>query len=89
MRSVKELLELMLERQDKFSSGLCNLVFSLLVDEEITRKEYYLIRHYIQDNKPSIFSSLSAFKSIGSGNYWKRGDIAPRIKWIKKQIEKL
>jgi hypothetical protein len=89
MRTEKELLQLMLERQDKFAKGLCLWTELLFCSNIITYVEYSLLREYINNNRPSMFSSLSAFKNRRGGYYWNKGDITPRIKWINKQIEKL
>ena len=89
MRSVKELLEVMLEHQDKFGEGLCGWSFNLHYRGLITNGEFQLLLEYITYNRPSKFSSLLAFKNRKNCFYWERGEIAPRIKWIKKHINKL
>jgi hypothetical protein len=41
--------------------------------------EYYLLTNYLKENKP-----------LDAEEYWfPYGEIAPRIKWIKQQIERL
>ncbi len=87
MRSIKELLEIMLENKSYFFSGLCDLVHDLRYCGDITQEERILLINYIKYNRPSKWSSLSAFKNRSSGYYWKRKDIKPRIKWIKKHIK--
>lgn len=89
MRTEKELLQLMLEHQDKFSTTLCALNNSMFLDNIITINECLMLHLYIKDNRPSMFSSLSAFKNRRGEYYWNKGDITSRIKWINKQIEKL
>jgi hypothetical protein len=89
MRTEKELLKLMLERQDQFAKGLCLWVTLLNWSGIITYDECCLLEEYIHNNRPSMFSSLSAFKNRRGYYYWNKGDITPRIKWINKQIEKL
>jgi len=89
MRTGKELLQLMLENKNRFETGLCYWVITLYSRAIINKNEYELIKYYIKNNRPSMFSSLSAFKNIRSNYYWEKGDITPRIKWINKQIEKL
>ena len=89
MRSVKELLEVMLERQDQFAKGLCLWIDLLNWSGVITYDEYHALLNHIDDNRPSKYSSLSAYKNRNKNYYWNKGEIAPRIKWIKKQIEKL
>jgi hypothetical protein len=89
MRTEKELLKLMLWNQENFVKGLCGWIFSLNCSNIITNYELNLLMDYIDHNRPSMFSSLSAFKNRRGGYYWNKGDIKPRIKWINKQIEKL
>jgi hypothetical protein len=89
MRTEKELLKLMLWNQENFVKGICGWIFSLNCHGIITKDECILIMDYIAHNRPSKFSSLSAFKNRRGAYYWNKGDITPRIKWIKKQIEKL
>jgi hypothetical protein len=89
MRTEKELFKLMLERQDQFAKGLCLWVSLLNYSRIITFEECCLLEEYIHNNRPSMFSSLSAFKNRRGYYYWNKGDITPRIKWINKQIEKL
>lgn len=89
MRTIKELLELMLKNQAWFKFGLCHWARNLYYVNLITFKENQLLEDYIRDNRPSIFSSLEAFKYTASGYFWKMGRIEPRIKWINKHIKKL
>jgi len=91
MRTTKELLELMLERQDKFRLGLCIWNQELKLCNIISSHEYSHLKNYIRNNKPSRFSSWDYFKYSFSGSrfYWEASEIKPRIKWIKKHIKKL
>ena len=89
MRTIKELLELMLEHQKYFSTGLCYWAESLYWYNNISLNEYLHLLKYIRSNRPSKYSSLSAYKYRHCGYYWQSGDIKPRIKWIKKHIKKL
>lgn len=77
MRSLKELFELMLNHQNLFNTGICNWYYRLHSRELITWKEYWLIDDYIKNN----------FRKDGYA--FPKGEIEPRIKWIKKQIKKL
>ena len=79
MRTEKELFELMLTRQDLFIAGLCNWIKNMYFKRLITIEEYGLIRNYIKKNEPLC----------GYNYWWKKGEIKPRIEWIKQQIEKL
>jgi hypothetical protein len=91
MRTTKELLELMLERQDKFRLGLCIWNQELRLCNIISSHEYSHLKNYIRNNKPSIFSSWDCFNQsfYATRFYWKSSNINPRIKWIKQHIKKL
>ena len=88
-RSVKELLEVMLNNKKLFAGGLCSWVWFLYYYDVINLEEYMRLDVYIQENRPSIFSSKDAFKHMTSLFYWKKGNIEPRIEWINKHIKKL
>lgn len=89
MRTIKELLEVMLENQQYFKNGLCTWVAILRFEELITTSESYQLHKYIDDNRSFILSSFDAFNERikKSGYYWTRGNIKPRIKWIQKHIK--
>jgi hypothetical protein len=92
MRTTKELLELMLEHQDKFYLGLCIWVNNLKLFDTISFDEWHELENYIRNNKPSRFSSWYCFKESFSSSlvfYWEPSNIKPRIKWIKQHIKKL
>lgn len=90
MRNEKELLQLMLRHQEYFSLGLCSWICNILIFEKIiTKEECRLLLDYIEKNRPSIYSSIDAYKNRGRHFYWKEGNINPRIKWINKHIKKL
>jgi hypothetical protein len=91
MRTTKELLELMLEHQNKFRLGLCIWVNDLRLLKIISYDEWRELKTYIKNNKPSRFSSWDYFKYSFSGSrfYWEASEIKPRIKWIKQHIKKL
>ena len=78
-RSIKELLELMLEHQKLFGNGLCFCSTYLHFKDLISSAEKELLSEYIKSNKP---------KNAGYFLYWEEGNIAPRIEWINTQIEK-
>ena len=90
MRSIKELLELMLQHQDLFNSGMCNWTGRMYCHgiELISYDEYKILKRYINKNRPHRYSSLVAYRQRHSGFYWEEGNIHPRIKWIKKHIKK-
>ena len=82
-RSIKELLELMLEHQKLFGTGLCLWCDCLFFSNKISFSEMDKLNKYIKDNKP--WTSIFRF----SAYYWSYGKIEPRIKWINKHIKKL
>jgi hypothetical protein len=88
-RDIKELLQLMLDNQNLFKTGLCHWNNYLYWNCLITSHEYFILRNYIENNRPSMFSSIDAFLSKNSIFYWKNKNITPRIKWLKKHIAKL
>ena len=87
MRSIKELLELMMDTQGIYLHGLCYWVDRLYMSVIINSQERTILIKYIENNRPSKWSSLSAFKNRNKAYYWKRNSIKPRIKWIKKHIK--
>lgn len=89
MRSIKELLELMLSQKQLYRSGLCRWVQDMHSNDIISWEESDVLFLYIQANRPSAFSSINAFKCRDTPIYWKLGDIKPRLKWLEKHIKKL
>lgn len=87
MRTIKELLELMLSRTDLFRFGLCQTVNKLYFTDIITVEECNLVEHYINSHRPSKFSSINAYIHRNDTYFWTKGDIKPRIKWLKKHIK--
>ena len=88
-RTIKELLQLMLEHQELFVYGLCSWVTNVKINGKITFHEKYVLMDFIYKNRPSKYSSIGAFKYRGRMFYWKSDNIKPRIKWIKKHIARL
>jgi hypothetical protein len=87
MRSIKELFHLMLDNQEEYNTSICGWIYNLNSQSKITSDEYRRLHYYIKSNRPSKFSSLSAFKSRKSSYYWPKNDIKPRLRWIIKQIK--
>jgi hypothetical protein len=87
MRTIKELLQVMLDNQDLFETGLCYWVSNLYFSDKIDAIERRLLINYIRDNKPSMFSSIDAFKNRNKDYYWTKENITPRIKWINKNLK--
>ena len=89
VRTQKELLEVMLANIGSLRSGLCFLSGELFTQGIITFDEHIVMGNYIKYNKPSIFSSWNAFWNADRRFYWSRGDVEPRVKWLKQHIKKL
>ena len=87
MRTIKELLELMLENQQSFKTGLCYFALDLYYEDIITPSEYRILQNYIDSNKPTFFESPFYSFGIFGCYYWKKGNVNPRLKWIKKHIK--
>jgi hypothetical protein len=87
MRNIKQLLEIMLDNQQEFTHGLCSWSGNLRYEHIISHSEFLLLKKYINENRPNKWSSLSAFVNSNSVFYWEKGDIKPRIEWIKKHIK--
>jgi len=87
MRTIKELLEIMLERKSLFHLGLCVWSQRLYNRDLMSYSEYSLLKKYINENRPKWYSSFDALLHNWSVYYWEPGDIKPRIKWIQKHIK--
>lgn len=83
-KDIKTLLQLMLDNQGLFQSGLCSWASGL----PLSFNEWMDLKKYIRENRPSMFSSTDAFLHCTDCYYWKVGDIEPRLKWINKHIQK-
>lgn len=90
MRTIKELLQVMLNNPRYFENGLCGWKNNLYIAKLINGKEYWALRDYIEVNRPFICSSFDVLNQRISSNpyYWKIGKIEPRIEWLKKHINK-
>lgn len=88
MRSIKGLLQLMLDHQLLFSEGLCLWSYKLQLSGYITFEEDERLRTYIRNNRPSKFSSVDTYLRRNDVYYWKINEIKPRVKWLKKHIAK-
>ncbi len=84
MRTIKELLTIMLENKGLFSTGLCLWACDVAHRGLINPEEYYVIVVYIKANKP--FTIYRMFAKLNY--YWRPQDIYPRIRWIKRHIKK-
>ncbi len=92
MKTIKELLELVLKEYDTLSEyrskNLCNVIDCMDNKSVFTREEYYLLVNYVSRNRPSKYSSLSAFYCRHSPYWYPRYEAKYRIKWLKKHIKK-
>lgn len=84
MRSIKEILELMLTHFDKYVNyenypGLCGLSHGLFVNDILNRSEYLKISGYIYENKP--------IKVYTDRYYWEPYISGPRKAWLKRHIK--
>lgn len=95
VRPIHELLEIMLSQKELFNhknnnqyKGLCSKVSYLYFDKElISNHEFFKLRKYIEGNRPSKWSSFSAFEYRNSNFYWNPNNQKVRIKWLKKHIK--
>ena len=94
MRSIKELLEVMLDNKDLFKTGLCEWNYSLYAYDIITWDEHVVLKNYIRSNRPPFYDNFTIFCHTIRRDYpayhyyWKDSDIEPRLKWIQKHIAK-
>jgi len=92
MRTIKELLQLILDNQQLFQCGLCGWRYNLSAKDLITGEEDELLHKYFQANKPE-FKFINNFYNPdkiekNSLFFWKQNKIKPRIKWLKEHINK-
>ena len=73
--SIPELIDITLENQYLFQTGLCSWVAHLYVDNILTFNEYSRLLDCIRENNKD--KSVNIF-------WWDRGDIKPRIEFLKK-----
>ena len=81
MRTEKELWEVVLSHQELFGLGLCGWVSFLKEDRHISFEEYKFLGKVLDRHLPE--------RKDGWMWCWTRGEIQPRIDWIKKRIETL
>lgn len=79
MRTIKELLQLMIENKDMFFDGLCCYIDNLYLSHIIDFDEYKSLYNFIRENRPNQDKDYS----------WPVGKIEPRLKWINEQINQL
>ena len=74
-RSIKVLLQIMLDNIDRLECGLCILAVDLFDYEEETD-----VLKYIEEHRP---------RNSPDSYYWPIGEVKPRIKWLEYHIKKL
>lgn len=84
VRTIHELLQVMLDNKKYFENGLCHWNYYLYWYDVITHEEKILLNHYIENNKP--FFNLYCLAN--GAYYWTPCRISPRIRWIKKHLKK-
>lgn len=77
----EELLNVFLQNQIYFKSGLCQWSETLFNNGKITYQEHIYVLSVIWGRKPFIA------KLLGKAYYWKSGKINPRIKFLKKHLK--
>jgi hypothetical protein len=85
MRSIKELLKILLEQiknRDNVKS-LCFLYEDLYQEGILNFDESMLLDYYMENNTPTTWYII-----IGNEFWWKPFKMKPRIKWLKKHIKK-
>ena len=103
MRPIKELLIIVRDNADVYLteervSGLCGLIYELCNTNDITHTEYSRLQNYLSANIPTNakkrrrinFSNHPLNKDFDlNAFWWAPYSVAPRLKWLNKQIEKL
>jgi len=79
-RSIKDLLQVMLDNQDLFETGLCLWNTRLWKEGLITTREYLLLHIYFRQNTPAHYYDLE------DCYWWDGGFIEPRIEWINEHL---
>jgi hypothetical protein len=87
MRTIKELLQLMLDNQQYFQAGLCYWSNNLYANGLINMREWVLLKKYIKVNRPSAFSSINALMHRNSAYFWEPENIKYRVQWLEKHIK--
>lgn len=79
--SIPEIIDIVLENQDLFETGLCRWISDLYLTDKLNWYEYLRLSDAIRCNKPG--SSTKAY-------WWKEGDIKPRLEFLEqiKQTKK-
>lgn len=86
---ILKVLKLVLENKYRFeqNDGICNVIRSLYINDEISISEMQVSREYMENNKP-WFADLR-WNWFQTAYWWRAGRTKPRVKWINKHIKKL
>ena len=84
MRTTKELLILLRDELPNRidDEGMCSVIQFMKFDRLISYDEMKLLEYYLIKNDPKT-------KHLNTDYWWEEGDLAPRIKWLNKQIKRL
>jgi len=90
MRSIKELLQIILDHVDqvRHTEGLCSLASQLYNDVEIIQEEEDVIRKYFGQNLPE-HKYKGVYLTDELLYSWPPGKVEPRRQWLEEQIKKL
>jgi hypothetical protein len=77
----------MFDSQNLFQFGLCRWTTKLYWQSKISYEERRILLDYIEKNAPLSFI-IRDFCDYSDGYYWKSGNIKPRLRWLKKHINK-
>jgi hypothetical protein len=95
MRTLKQLIPLLIEelQTDKYN-GMCTANLFLLDKKIISWDEFNTLRALIKKARPNRLEIRYYCKNGGNSRtkehayYWTPGKLKPRIKWLKKQLQK-
>jgi len=88
-RSIKELLELMVSREDLFFAGLCGMKVRLRFSDIISVAEFRTLNRYFKLNLPKKKFTDPYYPEEEPEYCFPYGEWEPRKKWLNEQIEKL
>lgn len=93
MRTKQELLQVYLDNEKLFITGLCNWTHRLYYEELITKEEASYLNTLISKKRPvktRLQEHLNFLPYKYRKNtlyYWKIGEIEPRIKFLKRFLK--
>ena len=89
-RNINELLIILrdyIKEMDDFDLGLCHIISVLFDVGLINQYEYFVLKDYVNYNKPKWYSKHFSPIQLQSPYYWKKGNKTPRLKWLDTQIK--